>query len=69
MANTLQFAIQGMHCGACVRRVTAALQGVNGVEVESVSIGSATVRTTDNVAAGEALSAIQRIGFQATLED
>jgi copper chaperone CopZ len=69
MANELRFAIQGMHCAACVRRVTAALQSVNGVGVESVNVGSAAVRVNDKVAADDVVAAIQRIGFQASLKN
>jgi cation transport ATPase len=43
MENTLNLAIEGMHCGACVRRVTTALQGIEGVTVKSVEVGSAKV--------------------------
>lgn len=57
-----------MHCGACVRRVTSALQGVNGVDIETVTVGSATVRTNDSATAEDALAAIERIGFHATVE-
>jgi cation transport ATPase len=43
MENTLNLAIEGMHCGACVRRVTTALQGIEGVTVKPVEVGSAKV--------------------------
>jgi copper chaperone len=43
MENTLNLAIEGMHCGACVRRVTSALQSVEGVTVNSVEVGSAKI--------------------------
>jgi copper chaperone len=36
-------AIDGMSCGHCVAAVRKALEAVDGVEVEDVSIGSATV--------------------------
>jgi copper chaperone CopZ len=36
--------IDGMSCGHCVRAVTRALESVNGVEVEQVDLGTATVR-------------------------
>jgi hypothetical protein len=32
MQDTLELSIEGMHCGACVRRVTNALQTVPGVQ-------------------------------------
>ncbi|HEX2779966.1 MAG TPA: cation transporter [Gemmatimonadaceae bacterium] len=35
--------IDGMSCGHCVSAVDRALKGVNGVTVEQVAIGSATV--------------------------
>ena len=34
-------AVEGMHCGACVRRVKAALDKLPGVEVTAVEIGQA----------------------------
>lgn len=39
----LSLTIEGMSCGHCVRGVERALQGVSGVEVERVEIGSALV--------------------------
>lgn len=35
--------IEGMTCGHCVGQVTKALKGVDGVSVEQVSVGTATV--------------------------
>lgn len=35
--------IEGMSCGHCVAAVTRALKQVEGVEVEQVQVGSATV--------------------------
>jgi copper chaperone len=37
------FDISGMSCGHCVKAVDKALQQVDGVTIEHVSIGSATV--------------------------
>jgi copper chaperone len=68
MKNTLTLSIEGMHCGACVRRVTDALQKVDGVELGSVEVGSAKLAfdpeesTADQIAA-----AVNRIGFQASV--
>ena len=39
--TTLQ--IDGMTCGQCVARVQKALTGLDGVTVERVSVGSATI--------------------------
>lgn len=35
--------ISGMTCGHCVGQVTKALESLDGVEVEQVEVGSATV--------------------------
>jgi copper chaperone len=35
--------IGGMSCGHCVKAVDGALRGVDGVEVESVEVGTARV--------------------------
>ena len=35
--------IDGMSCGHCVRAVRSALEGVDGVRVEEVTVGSAVV--------------------------
>lgn len=66
--NTHELSIQGMHCGACVRRVSTALADLPGVEVESVTVGSATVRTRNEASTQDAIAAIHRIGFKVTLQ-
>ncbi len=67
----VSFQIDGMHCGACVRRVTKALQTVPGTEVEEVRVGAARLRTDDNATrvADEALAAIRKAGFEAHLAE
>ena len=55
--------IDNMHCGACVRRVTAALNAVPGTRVEQVEVGMARV---DSSASDEALlAAVSKAGFPA----
>ncbi len=64
--RNLTLAIEGMHCGACVRRVTTALEKMDGVEVVQVDIGSAVVRFTGSEPEeARILDAIERIGFKA----
>jgi len=66
LANTLKLSIEGMHCGACVRRVTNALQAVPGVEVGSVEVGTATITFNPNAATPEQIAgAVNGIGFTA----
>jgi copper chaperone len=69
MQHTLTLSIEGMHCGGCVRRVTTALQGVRGVELGAVEVGSARV-TVDSAqtSAEEIVAAVDRIGFSAHVE-
>ena len=58
--------IEGMHCGACVRRVTQALQSVPGSEVEFVRIGGARVRSKDDSVTPQALiDAVGKVGYSA----
>ncbi len=68
MTDTLTLSIDGMHCGACVRRVTNALQGVKGVTVNTVEVGSAKVAfDADKTDAEEIAAAVGRIGFPARI--
>ena len=63
----LNLKIDGMHCDACVGRVTAALNQVSGVQVENVEVGSARIRYAPEAVSPEAiLSAVNQIGFRAT---
>jgi len=58
-----------MHCGGCVRRVTAALQGVKGVELGPVEVGSAQMAFHPEQASAEEIAAVvDRIGFSAHIE-
>ena len=41
--DRIKLKIDGMSCGHCVSAVDKALKAVNGVQVEQVAIGSATV--------------------------
>jgi copper chaperone CopZ len=69
MQEEITLLIEGMHCGACVRRVTNALEGVSGLKLEAVSVGSAQVSFDPKVAnAKEITEAVNRIGFQARVE-
>jgi copper chaperone len=64
--NKLYLSIDGMHCEACVRRVTAALSGVDGVKVESVQVGSAEVAfDSGRVSPSQITAAVDRTGFSA----
>lgn len=58
--------VQGMSCGHCVAAVKAALGDVEGVEVEAVSIGSATVRLDPaKTSVGTLIDAVADAGYSA----
>ncbi len=60
------FQIDGMSCGACVRRVTGALSTLPGVEVESVAVGLARVRLDPAVTPeSQVVEAIRKAGYAA----
>lgn len=61
--------IEGMHCGACVRRVSQALASTPGLTVEEVRVGVARLRSEQDLApADSAIAAIARAGYKAILE-
>jgi copper chaperone CopZ len=60
--------IENMHCGACVRRVTQALEKVGGVQVGEVRVGGARVRTPDDLAESTLVSAVEKAGYPAVVE-
>lgn len=65
---TLQ--IDGMHCGACVRRVSQALAAVPGVTVDEVSVGAARLSSaTEPAPVDAALAAVANAGYTARLGD
>lgn len=66
MENTT-LKIEGMSCQMCVKHVTKALQGVNGVEAVSVSLdsNSADVQYDASVASMDAFkAAVSEAGYQ-----
>jgi copper chaperone CopZ len=68
MTLKLDLAIDGMHCGSCVRRVTLALQKVEGIEAETVQveIGSASMSyDAEKATEQEIVDAVNAIGFTA----
>ena len=62
MTDTLH--LTGMTCGHCVRAVRAALEGVPGVTVEDVEIGTARVTYDDTAVQRDALvRAVEAEGY------
>ena len=60
--------IDGMHCGACVRRVSQAL-ATEGLEVKEVRLGAARITSDqDPPPVDRALAVIQKAGYRAHLD-
>ncbi len=60
----LTFQIDGMHCGACVQRVTRALNQVPGTQVDEVRVGAARLRG-ESASPEPYVAAIRKAGFEA----
>ncbi len=61
----LTMSISGMTCGHCVAAVAQALKALNGVQVEQVGIGKATVAyDPSQTSPGQMAQAIENAGFQ-----
>ena len=59
-------AIEGMSCGHCVAAVKDALEGLDGVDVREVKVGSATVAYDPDVVSPEKLAqAVEDEGYAA----
>jgi copper chaperone len=57
--------VTGMHCGGCVRRVTAALHATKNVTDVEVAVGKVTFSApADVLAVDGAIRAIEALGFQ-----
>jgi copper chaperone CopZ len=62
--QSLTLLIDGMSCSHCVRAVTDALSGLDGVDVGLVSVGEAQVQFDDRQTTHDTLfSAIDDAGF------
>jgi copper chaperone CopZ len=57
-----------MHCGACVRLVSQALEKLDGVQVGEVRIGAARVQAPDDVRESALVGAVEKAGYPAIVE-
>ena len=70
MENILNLTIDGMHCGACVRRVSNALESIPGIALESVEVGSARVIIDPAKSnSSEVIDTLGRIGFPVRVQE
>lgn len=61
----VELVIDGMHCGACVRRVTGAIEKVAGAKALSVDVGKAKVSLPSPADMGKVVDTIAKAGFAA----
>lgn len=68
-SKTVHLKIEGMECEGCARAVTRALSGVRGVSDVAVNLstGRATFRARAGVSLDEAVAAVERAGYHASL--
>lgn len=60
--------IENMHCGACVKRVSRALEKVSGVQVGEVRVGAARVQVPEDLPESTLVSAVEKAGYPAVIE-
>ena len=61
--------IDGMHCGACVRRVSQALASTEGLEVKEVRVGAARIASDQEpLPVDRAVAALAKAGYPAHLD-
>jgi copper chaperone CopZ len=57
------FAVEGMHCDGCVRRVKNLLSKVEGVASAEVSLGEASLEAASSSAEEAARAALVKAGY------
>lgn len=68
-ATETLLAVEGMTCGSCIRHVTTALRGVDGVGQVQVSLKDGQARVTHDAAqapVGALVEALREAGYGAT---
>lgn len=56
--------VEGMHCGACVRRLKKAVDALGGVSAVEVNIGRVEGDAVDDATLVAVNAAIQKAGFE-----
>ena len=68
--KTYTLEIDGMSCGHCVAAVKQALEAVDGVDVENVSVGQARISVTDDEKSVDVIKeAVEDAGYFVTAAD
>jgi len=65
MTSSSEIALQGMSCQHCVSRVRETLEGLDGIEVQDVRIGAATVRLdSERISLDQVEDALRTVGYE-----
>jgi len=66
MASRVQetLSVRGMHCEHCVEAVQDALSALDGVTVEAVAVGSATISRDESVPREQLAAALDDAGYE-----
>ncbi|WP_415813179.1 heavy-metal-associated domain-containing protein, partial [Burkholderia ambifaria] len=69
--QTIELAVDGMHCGGCTGRVQRALAAVPGVVEAAVDLDAqaATVTAQDTVEPAQLVDAVSAAGYRATVRE
>jgi copper chaperone len=62
----MQFAVENMTCGHCVRSITSALQQLDPQASVAADLGAGTVEVQGNFSPVEAIAAMATEGYSAT---
>ncbi|MCE6999027.1 heavy-metal-associated domain-containing protein [Saccharothrix sp. S26] len=62
----LDFVVEGMTCGGCASKVTAAVQGVSGVDDVRVDLGEGRLSVTGSADASAITAAVESAGYAVT---
>lgn len=65
MTSSFEIALEGMSCQHCVSRVRETLEALEGIEVQDVRIGAATVRMdSERITLDEVEDALRTVGYE-----
>jgi copper chaperone CopZ len=60
--------VSGMSCNACVRHITKALSGIQGLQIKGVDVGLARIAYDDAIVRDQAvIEAVRSAGYDAQL--
>lgn len=66
--STIVLEVEGMHCAACVKHVTKALEGVAGVSAVAVELEAERAVVEGSADASALTAALKDAGYPATVD-